>query len=177
LHDCTTLVATEGSVLKGRNAKISNEKISRKKFIRLGGALGASVAGASVLAACGGDPSGQSASGSLSSNSSARAPAGKASAGQKIAQTSKVPSGSAVNFEDRGNPAVLVHLQNGKFAAYSAVCTHQGCTVAYQNGELACPCHGSIFDPSKGGAVLYGPAPSPLPQIPIRVQNGGVYLT
>jgi arsenite oxidase small subunit len=171
------LVANEGSVLKGRNAKISKEMISRKEFIRLGGALGASVAGASVLAACGGDPSGQSASGSLSSNSSARSPAGKASAGQKIAQASKVPPGSAVNFEDRGNPAVLVHLQNGKFVAYSAVCTHQGCMVAYQNGELACPCHGSVFDPSKGGTVLYGPAPTPLPQIPIKVQNGGIYRT
>jgi Rieske Fe-S protein len=83
-----------------------------------------------------------------------------------------------VNFEDGGNPAVLVHLQNGKFVAYSAVCTHQGCTVAYQNGELACPCHGSVFDPSKkGGAVLNGPARAPLPQIPIKVQSGGIYRT
>ena len=178
MHECMTLVANEGRVLKGRNEKISNEKISREKLFRLGGALGVSVAGASVLAACGGDPSGHSASGSLSNNSSARSPAGKASAGaQKIAQASKVPPGSAVNFEDRGNPAVLIHLQNGKFVAYSAVCTHQGCTVAYQNGKLACPCHGSVFDPSKGGAVLYGPAPAPLPQIPIKAQNGGVYLT
>jgi arsenite oxidase small subunit len=164
------------------NEKISNEKISRKKLIRLGGALGVSVAGASVLSACGGHPSGGgSASSSLTNNSqSARAQGGKASAGaaaQKIARASKVPPGSAVNFEDGGNPAVLVHLQNGKFVAYSAVCTHMGCTVAYQNGELACPCHGSVFDPSKGGAVVYGPAPTPLPQLPIKVQNGGVYLT
>jgi Rieske Fe-S protein len=89
----------------------------------------------------------------------------------------KVHPGSAVNFEDGGNPAVLVHLQNGKFVDYSAVCTHQGCTVAYQNGELACPCHGSVFDPSKGRAVLNGPAQAPLPQIPVRVQNGRVYRT
>jgi cytochrome b6-f complex iron-sulfur subunit len=151
---------------------------SCEKFIGLGGALGVSVAGASVPAACGGDPSGGSASGSPSSNDSARAPGGTASAGaQKIAQVAKVPPGSAVNFEDGGNPAVLVHLQNGKFVDYPAVCTHQGCTVAYQNGELACPCHGSVFDPSKGRAVLNGPAQAPLPQIPIRVQNGRVYRT
>ena len=114
---------------------------SREKFIGLGGALGVSVAGASMLAVCGGDPSvGGSASGSPSTNDSARAPGGKAFAGaQKIAQVAKVPPGSAVNFEDGGNPAVLLHLQNGKFVAYSAVCTHQGCTVAYQNGELALP--------------------------------------
>jgi Rieske Fe-S protein len=152
---------------------------SREKFIGLGGALGVSVAGASVLAACGGDPSGGgSASGSLSSNGSASDQGDKASAGaQKIAQVAKAPPGSAVNFEDGGNPAVLVHLQNGKFVDYPAVCTHQGCTVAYQNGELACPCHGSVFDPSKGRAVLNGPAQAPLPQIPIRVQNGRVYRT
>ena len=71
---------------------------------------------------------------------------------------------------------MLIHLQNGKIAAYSAVCTHQGCTVAYQDGQLACPCHGSVFDPSNG-AVVYGPAQAPLPKIPIKVQNGGIYCT
>ncbi|MDQ3863274.1 MAG: Rieske 2Fe-2S domain-containing protein [Actinomycetota bacterium] len=39
------------------------------------------------------------------------------------------------------------------------MCTHQGCTVVYQNAQLLCPCHGSVFDPSRGGAVLYGPLP------------------
>jgi Rieske Fe-S protein len=137
------------------------------------------IAGASVLAACQDEPSEQSANGAVKSNKiTAKAPGGKASTGvQEIAQISKVPAGSAVNFTDSGSPAVLVHLKNGKFAAYSAVCTHQGCTVVYQNGELACPCHGSVFDPSRGGAVLYGPAPSPLPRIPIKVQGRGIYRT
>jgi Rieske Fe-S protein len=152
-------------------------RISREKFIRLGAALGMSIAGASALAACGEEPSEQSANGASNSNKiAAKASGGKAAAGgQEIAKISRVPAGSAVNFETSGSPAVLIHLQNGKFAAYSAVCTHQGCTVTYQNGQLLCPCHGSVFDPSKGGTVLYGPAPSPLPKIPIKVQRGGVY--
>jgi cytochrome b6-f complex iron-sulfur subunit len=58
--------------------------------------------------------------------------------------------------------------------AYSAVCTHQGCTVAYQGGELACPCHGSVFDPANGAAVVAGPAPRPLPEIPVKVEGGEV---
>jgi Rieske Fe-S protein len=157
--------------------EVRTERISREKFIRLGAALGMSIAGASALAACGGDTIGHSANAAgnkiTSKGAGGKAPAG----GREIARISKVPAGSAVKFEDSGNPAVLVHLSNGKFAAYSAVCTHQGCTVVYQNGQLLCPCHGSVFDPSRGGAVLYGPAPSPLPRIPIKVLSGKIYRT
>jgi Rieske Fe-S protein len=159
--------------------KETTGRISRERFLRLAAALGMSIAGASALAACGEEPSEQSANGAANSNKiTAKASGGKAAAGgQEIAQISRVPAGSAVKFTDSGNPAVLIHLQNGRFAAYSAVCTHQGCTVVYQKGRLLCPCHGSDFDPSKGGAVLYGPAPSPLPQIPIKVQSEGIYRT
>ena len=69
---------------------------------------------------------------------------------------------------------MLVHLESGDFVAYSAVCTHRGCTVSYKDGKLACPCHGSVFDPAKDGAVETHPASSPLPQIPVEVRNGEV---
>ena len=97
--------------------------------------------------------------------------------GTAIAQEADVAPGSAIEFTDteKGEPAVLVHLQDGNFAAYSAVCTHQGCTVAYQNGNLACPCHGSVFDPANGGAVVSPPANAPLPEIPVEVRDGGVF--
>jgi cytochrome b6-f complex iron-sulfur subunit len=164
---------------EGRALKATAGRISRERLIRLAAALGTSIAGASALAACGDNSIGRSSNGTANGDKiTARASGGKAPVGSReIAQVSKVPAGSAVTFEDSGSPAVLVHLQNGKFAAYSAVCTHQGCTVAYQNGRLACPCHGSVFDPSKGGAVLYGPAPAPLPRIPVKVQNGEIYRT
>src|SRR5918998_244082 len=97
-----------------------------------------------------------------------------AAGGTAIASESEVAPGSAVKFKDSGKPAVLVHLDNGDFVAYSAVCTHQGCDVAYQGGELACPCHGSVFDPADGAAVVTGPATRPLPEIPIKVQGGEV---
>ena len=82
--------------------------------------------------------------------------------------------GSAVEFEESGSPAVLVHLDSGDFVAYSAVCTHQGCTVAYRGGQLACPCHGSVFDPANGAAVVSGPAGRPLPEVPVEVSGGEV---
>ncbi len=98
----------------------------------------------------------------------------KAGGGQAIAQASEVAPGSAVDFKDSGGPAVLVHLDTGDFVAYSAVCTHQGCTVAYGDGQLVCPCHGSIFDPANGGEVINGPAQTPLPEIPVEVRGGDV---
>ena len=99
----------------------------------------------------------------------------QAAGGQAIAQAFAVAPGSAVKFKDSGNPAVLVHLQSGDFVAYSAVCTHQQCTVAYKNGQLACPCHGSVFDPANNGQVVSPPANRPLPEIPVEVRGGKVF--
>jgi Rieske Fe-S protein len=156
------------------------EKISRERFIRLGSALGVGAAAAS-LAACGGGGGGssggeQGGGGSEGSKKAEPSPAGgeAQSGGAAIAKESEVASGSAVEFKDSGNPAVLVHLESGDFVAYSAVCTHQACTVAYQKGRLACPCHGSVFDPANGAEVVSGPAQSPLEEIPVEVKGGQV---
>ncbi|MBA3389866.1 MAG: Rieske (2Fe-2S) protein, partial [Rubrobacter sp.] len=150
--------------------KVLKEKISRERFIRLGSAIGVSVAGASVISACGGgsgssgSASSTAASSSASSSESPSSDASSSSASdtatqeasggeQAIARASEVAPGSATKFEDSGNPAILVHLDSGDFAAYSAICTHQQCTVAYRGGQLACPCHGSIFDAANGEVV------------------------
>lgn len=99
----------------------------------------------------------------------------QASDRQAIASTSEVQPGTALKFEDSGgNPAVLVHLKSGNFVAYSAICTHEGCVVSYSNGQLACPCHGSIFDPANNARVVNGPARLALPKIPIEVRGGNV---
>ena len=99
---------------------------------------------------------------------------GATSGGSAIAQESEVSPGTAVKFKDGGKDAVLIHLDDGNFVAYSAICTHAGCTVAYKNAQLACPCHGSVFDPANGAEVVSGPAQTPLPEIPVEVQNGEV---
>ena len=99
----------------------------------------------------------------------------QASDRQAIARASEVRPGTALKFEDSGgNPAVLVHLKSGNFVAYSAVCTHEGCVVSYGNGQLACPCHGAVFDPANNARVVDGPARLALPKIPIEVRGGNV---
>jgi thiosulfate dehydrogenase [quinone] large subunit len=92
-----------------------------------------------------------------------------------IAQVSKVPANSAADFTlpSNGDPGVLVHLDNGKFVAYDAACTHAGCPVSYNPNSklLLCPCHGAAFDPAKDAAVVQGPAQTPLTSVPIHVDN------
>lgn len=93
-------------------------------------------------------------------------------AGTAIGSAAAVPIGGAASFDDprTGNPAYVVQPRSGEYRAFSAVCTHQGCTVGYSGGgRFVCPCHGAEFDASSG-TVLQGPAQRPLPRI--TVQHG-----
>jgi ubiquinol-cytochrome c reductase iron-sulfur subunit len=59
---------------------------------------------------------------------------------------------------------------------YSKVCTHAGCPLGLYlaaDHELRCPCHQSTFDVLNGAHPVYGPAPRPLPQLLIEVDDDG----
>jgi ubiquinol-cytochrome c reductase iron-sulfur subunit len=60
--------------------------------------------------------------------------------------------------------------------AYSKICTHVGCPVAlYEQTthHILCPCHQSTFQAAEGARVLFGPAPRPLPQLPLALDAQG----
>ena len=62
------------------------------------------------------------------------------------------------------------------YVAYSKMCTHLGCPVGLyqeQTQQLVCPCHQSIFNVLAGCVPEFGPAPRPLPQLPITVDAAG----
>ena len=62
------------------------------------------------------------------------------------------------------------------YVAYSKMCTHLGCPVGLyqeQTQQLVCPCHQSIFNVLAGAVPEFGPAPRPLPQLPITVDSSG----
>ena len=88
-----------------------------------------------------------------------------------IAQVNAVQNNSSVNFTlaSNGDPGVLVRLNNGQFVAYDATCTG--------SQLLQCPCHGAVFDPAKGGAVVQGPAQTPLTNVTIQVNNSSGTIT
>lgn len=99
--------------------------------------------------------------------------------GTRVGAVTAVPVGQAAQFSDpaTGNPAWMVCLSQGNFAAFSAVCTHAGCSVQFQanSKEFICPCHGGVFS-ARNGQVLGGPPPTPLASIPVQVSNGQLYV-
>lgn len=100
------------------------------------------------------------------------------SGSSKIIELAKISIGETHQFAlSDGMPAILFRTKTGVFA-YSATCTHQGCTVAYQssNKSLYCPCHGAEFDPFKDGGVITGPALDPLPEVTVKVIDNWVVL-
>ena len=89
-----------------------------------------------------------------------------------LASTSDVPVGGGKILADK--KIVITQPQSGAFHAFSAVCTHAGCTVgSVSGGTINCPCHGSRFNISTG-AVVNGPATSPLPAVSIKVQGTSI---
>ena len=75
----------------------------------------------------------------------------------------------------QGSPIILFR-RNGELVAFSAVCTHLGCTVAYfpEDEVFECPCHGGEYDVD--GRVLSGPPPKPLPMLQVKVEGGKILL-
>jgi Rieske Fe-S protein len=90
-----------------------------------------------------------------------------------LAKLSAIPVGGSVAAMQAGKPITLARPSMGTVAAFSAVCTHLGCTVNAGGPRLHCPCHGSIFN-AFTGQVVQGPASSPLPSIAVHVTDGYV---
>ncbi|MDM7830002.1 QcrA and Rieske domain-containing protein [Cellulomonas edaphi] len=122
------------------------------------GSFTAVAAGVAVLAACGGGSD---------------TPTATQAADGSLAKVADIPVGGAIAASAGGQKILLVQATAGEVTAYSAICPHQGCTVAPGNGELDCPCHGSRFDLT--GAVLAGPAKEGLTPFDVRVEGDAVF--
>src|SRR3954454_23988643 len=134
---------------------------------RTGLTTGATVAGVAVgtvaLAACG--------SSDDSKSGTAQAPI---AAGTPLVALADVPVGQAKAAKARdGSDVIVARTSDAAVAAFSAICTHQGCTVAPKGADLVCPCHGSVFN-ALTGEVKHGPANKPLASVPVKVENGKV---
>jgi Rieske Fe-S protein len=94
--------------------------------------------------------------------------------GTVLGATSDIPVGGGAIYT--AAKVVVTQPASGQYKAFSAVCTHVGCIVnKVTNGTIDCPCHGSEFTITNG-AVVTGPAPSPLPAKQIKIVDGQVIL-
>jgi Rieske Fe-S protein len=137
---------------------------SRRTVVAAAGAAGL----AATLAACGSDHAGSDSgsSGKAGSSDKAEGP---------LTNTSDIPEGGGKVFSDQ--KVVVTQPTKGDFKAFSAVCTHQGCTVStVSGGTINCPCHGSKFS-IEDGSVKHPPATQPLPARKIEVSGSSIKLT
>jgi menaquinol-cytochrome c reductase iron-sulfur subunit len=106
----------------------------------------------------------------------------------RAAAVADLPEGTptVLPFIDRSSDAYLretvtrnvwaVRRSATDVTVYSPICTHLGCRYDWEpnSGRFLCPCHGSVF--ALDGKVLGGPAPRPLDTLPVKIENGELYV-
>jgi nitrite reductase/ring-hydroxylating ferredoxin subunit len=94
----------------------------------------------------------------------------------QLIESSKVPVGGGVKVESSAGVLMIVQPTRGKFAAFSAICTHAGCEVTSATAKaILCTCHDSEFSTSDGARVA-GPASRPLKKFDVVERNGMLFL-
>jgi Rieske Fe-S protein len=94
-----------------------------------------------------------------------------------VGEEGSIAPGEAQTVRYGRYPAIVINTPEKGLVAYSAVCTHFACLVAWdpEGQVLACPCHEGFFDP-KDGSVISGPPPLPLESIPLRILEGTIFI-
>jgi Rieske Fe-S protein len=144
--------------------------LTRRRVLQGAAAVGVFGVAGTVLAACGGDdPASTTPTGSADPTES-----GTGGGAAALATTADVPVGGGLILED--DKIVLTQPTEGDFKAFTAVCTHQGCTVgSVTDNVIVCPCHGSRYDAATGENVG-PPAAAPLAAIEIAVDGDQITL-
>ncbi len=75
-----------------------------------------------------------------------------------------------------GGSAILIFRTPQESKAYSAICTHLGCIVAWndQLHKIECPCHAGTFDTE--GRAVGGPPPRPLPVYNVKLIGEKLFI-
>jgi cytochrome b6-f complex iron-sulfur subunit len=92
-------------------------------------------------------------------------------------EASKLEQNRFIIVPVSGQRVIVLQSQDQLFA-FSAKCTHEGCTVTYLPGQSAiwCPCHDGRFDLS--GRVVSGPPPRALTKYTAKRQpDGGIVIS
>src|SRR5262249_41216819 len=96
-----------------------------------------------------------------------------------VLRLADVPPGTVRAFQAG---VIIGHVLNedGNLRALSAICTHMGCILDWneRTRQVDCPCHAASFD--REGVIQPTPEypyrPPPLIRIPVKVENGEVFV-
>jgi len=143
--------------------------VSRREFLKFTGGV---AAGAAALPTAEAAPA--------TDTGSTMLPYKAKTVGQAAAMTANQPV--TFTFPDASSPCALVKMgspvpggvgPNQDIVAYSTMCTHMGCPVAYDPAQrvFKCPCHFSIFDAEKAGEMVCGQATENLPRIVLKYND------
>jgi len=95
----------------------------------------------------------------------------------EVGVTADFPAGQAKVVSVNDKPVIVINNKAGGLKAYSAICTHLGCIVSWNDrkGAIMCPCHDGYFNPVTG-AVVSGPPPKPLASFEVIQRDGKVLI-
>ena len=87
----------------------------------------------------------------------------------------KANSGKIFRFGDK--PGILIDTPEGELRAFTAVCTHLGCTVQYREDlqHIWCACHNGHYD--LNGINIAGPPPRPLTPFKVNIKGDQVFAS
>jgi len=106
----------------------------------------------------------------------------------RVAPVESLPLGqpAVLSFTDQSSEGYLretvvrnvwaVKRSADEVTVFSPICTHLGCRYDWEpnSGRFLCPCHGSLF--GLDGKALAGPAPRPLDTLPVKIENGELFV-
>lgn len=94
-----------------------------------------------------------------------------------VAAEDEIAPNSGIIFPIGNKPGILIRTPEGEFRAFTAICTHLGCTVQYRSDfeHIWCACHNGHYD--LHGRNIAGPPPRPLKEYEVNVLNSRVFVT
>jgi len=87
----------------------------------------------------------------------------------------EIPAGKSKVINYKNTPTIVIHTGQ-EVIALTAVCTHLGCIVQWDEAsqEIVCPCHAAKYD--LNGNVKSGPAPKPLTLVKAKVADDKILI-
>jgi len=101
---------------------------------------------------------------------------GSGAESKEVGSENDLKPNSGIVFQFGNEPALLVRTEEGELRAFTAICTHLGCTVTYDppSKVIWCPCHNGMFD--LHGRNIAGPPPRPLSEYKVNLRNGKIVV-